>query len=40
MEHKSSFNKRLRIKLIARAVMNKTIKMLEVDLENIDENNI
>ena len=29
MEHESSFNKQLRKKITARAVMNKKIKMLE-----------
>ena len=36
MEHDSSFNKQLRKEITARAVMNKKVKMLEVD---IDENN-
>ena len=36
MEHKSSFNKQLRKKITARAVMNKKIKMFK---DNIDENN-
>ena len=36
MEHDSSFNKQLRKEITARAVMNKQIKKLEV---NIDENN-
>ena len=36
MEHESSFNKRLRKEITAKAVMNKKIKMLEAD---IDENN-
>ena len=36
MEHECSFNKQLRKEITARAVMNKKIKMLEVD---IDENN-
>ena len=36
MKHKSSFNKQLRKEITARAVMNKKVKMLEVD---IDENN-
>ena len=35
MEHDSSFNKRLRKKITAKVVLNKEIKMLEV---NIDEN--
>ena len=36
MEHKSSFNKKLRKEITTRAVMNKKIKMLKVD---VDENN-
>ena len=36
MEHVSSFNKQLRKRITTRAVMNKQIKKLEV---NIDENN-
>ena len=36
MEHDSSFNKQLRKEITAKAVMNKEIKMLEVD---VDENN-
>ena len=36
MEHNSSFNKQLTKRITARAVMNKKIKMLKVD---IDENN-
>ena len=36
MEHDSSFNKQLRKEITARAVMNKQIKKIEV---NIDENN-
>ena len=36
MEHYSSFNKQLRKEITARSVMNKKLKMLEVD---IDENN-
>ena len=36
MEHDSSFNKQLRKEITARAVMNKQIKKLEV---NIDDNN-
>ena len=36
MEHDSSFNKQLRKEITARAVVNKKIKILEVD---IDENN-
>ena len=36
MEHNSSFNKQLRKKITARAVMNKEIKSLQ---ENIDINN-
>ena len=36
MEHKSSFNKQLRKEITAGSVMNKKIKMLEID---IDENN-
>ena len=36
MEHDSSFNKQLRKEITARAVMNKQIKKLEL---NIDENN-
>ena len=31
MEHESSYNKRLRKQLIARAVMKKKIKMLKTD---------
>ena len=37
MEHDSSFNKQLRKEITARAVMNKQIKKLEV---NIDEKKI
>ena len=36
MEHDSSFNKQLRKEITARAVVNKKIKILEVD---VDENN-
>ena len=36
MEHNSSFNKQLRKEITARAVVNKKIKMLAID---IDENN-
>ena len=38
MEHKSSFNKKLRKEITARAVMNKEIKLLQENIDiNIDE---
>ena len=38
MEHDSSFNKQLRKEITARAVMNKKIKILEVDIDENNEN--
>ena len=37
MEEDSSFNKQLRKEITARAVMNKKIKMLEADIDEINK---